>query len=669
MTPRSPSGHKQQALNNTLRLLRENKPNIAEQQLREILSVNPDDIDAMRALGVLFAVQGKFDEAERQLKTTLRKAPGFAAAHCDLGRTYLEIGNLKKAERSFKRAVEHDPKSIDAWKRLVDCLVARGKKQEAAKAYEHVVAAGRVTKMMLEAQELMVRKDFVAARGLYMEILRTDPANSEAYQELALIACRAGAYREAERLLHHSRKQDENNFRAWDLYGNVLIMRHKHDESVEVLKIGLKMHPHDPGLWTTLGLAYSRLLQGVEAIAAMEKALQINPDLPHLMIHMGDLHNTLGDTVAAASFYKRALNFQDAKAQAYWCLSNLKTYNFSDAEVTDMGKLLTEPSKKSGDVVHLNFALASSAEDREDYDTAFQHYAAGNTHHKQLTSYDPERIESETDRMIELFTPEFFQERKDYGHDDPAPIFILGMMRSGSTLLEQILGSHSQVDGTTELFEIREIVDDLKYGDDGNKPENLYPDIVDRLTAQECKALGQQYIEGTKKYRGDAPFFIDKMHANFHHIGLIKLILPNATIIDARRHPMGTCFGCYKKVFGLQDDFTTDFDDLARHFTNYSRLMDHWNDALPGSVLRVQYEDVVDDTKYQVSQMLDHCGLPFEDSCLRFYEANRTVRTPSAEQVRQPIYSDGVDFWQRYEKHLAPLKKALAPVLDDNLSK
>ena len=664
MTTNPPLGNIQQAYNNALWLLSENNPDRAEVQLREILSQFPDDVDAMRVLGLSLAAQGRFAEAEKQLKGTIQKAPDFAAAHDDLGRVYMETGNLRKAERSLKCAVKLDPTFTDAWKRLGDALLALGRKKEANDAYGHVIAANPLLQMMKEAKRLMARERYGEAEVLYKEALQKNPKNSEAYVDLALIAFKTNHSRESELLLQHARNLDENNFRGWALYGHVLMTRLKLEDSEEVLRAGLAKHPENSELWTTLGETLGQLLRAEEAVAAYEKALQIKPDQPGVMLAKGNLLNQMGDIDAAASHFKQALKHQGSKGEAYWCLSNLKTYNFSDAEVAEMERSLTALDEESNDQAHLNFALAKVAEDREEYDTAFDYYAAGNSYRKKLAEYDPGIIGNGTDRIIRLFTAEFFKERKDYGHDDQAPVFILGMPRSGSTLVEQILSSHSQIDGTMELAHMNQLLMDLIRGD-GEGQKTPYPEIVNDLTAKDCEAMGRRFIEDTKQYRGDAPYFIDKTPHNFLDIGLIHLILPNATIIDARRHPMGACFGCYKQYFPPDRSFTHDLDDLGRYFVNYSRLMDHWNIALPGKVHRVQYEDLIQDTENQVRQALEHCGLAFEEACLRFYETKRNVRTHSAQQVRQPIYSEGVDFWQNYEKHLGPLKQALALVLDD----
>lgn len=436
------------------------------------------------------------------------------------------------------------------------------------------------------------------------------------------------------------------------------------EEASAVIVEILKHDPKNAALWKTLAIIYDHRLKPKDAIAAYDKSLQLNPHQPNILLQTGHLYKQTGDPDGAISCYKQALKHPGLSGEAYWCLSNIKTYKFQDTEIAAMETLLENPDTGPEDMTYLNFALANASEDRENHDRAFNYYATANVGVNEAAPYDPTNIEQGTGRMIQLFTPEFFEQRKGYGHDDPAPIFIVGLPRSGSTLLEQILASHSQIDGTMELDSINQIIMRLmKNGSDVSV--HPYPELVSNLSPRDCKQIGEHYIRDTRKYRDDAPYFIDKMPHNFLDIGLIQLILPNATIIDARRHPMAACFSCYKQLFASSNAFTCDLESLGRYFVNYSRLMDHWNIALPGKILRVQYEDVIHDTENQVKQMLDHCGLPFEDNCLHFYETKRNVRTHSAEQVRQPIYTESIDFWRRYEKHLGPLKKALAPVLDN----
>lgn len=478
---------------------------------------------------------------------------------------------------------------------------------------------------------------------------------------LATISLKAGAFRDAERLLKHTRKQDEAGFDRWGLLGHVLKLRDKLEESGDVLKLGLSKAPNDPRLWSTLGATHAQALESQEALKAFNKSLALAPNQPQVHISIGNVQSTLGNTDTAIENFKNGLKDKDQRGEAYWSLSNLKTYEFTDAEIEDMNMTIASLRPRDSGFVPLNYALGKAAEDREDYDAAFEYYAAGAAQRSSHDNYKPEVIEKETDRMISFFTKDFFEERKGWGCEDSAPIFVLGLPRSGSTLQEQILASHSQIDGTMELHNILVISQEL---DDFNDGEDQYPEILTDVSADTLESYGERFIEETMKYRKGAPFFIDKMPNNFRHVGLIHLILPNATIIDARRHPMDACFAGFKQHFALGQSFSYDLEHIARFYVNYVRLMDHWESVLPGKILRVQYEDVIEDTEAQVKRTLDHCNLPFEEECLRFYETKRAVRTPSAEQVRQPIYSKGVGYWRHFEKHLDPLKKALEPLAD-----
>ena len=316
------------------------------------------------------------------------------------------------------------------------------------------------------------------------------------------------------------------------------------------------------------------------------------------------------------------------------------------------------------DRVYINFTLGKAFEDSEKFDQAFAHYAAGNKAKKAQSRYSAEQMTEEFEQQKQLFTPQFVSDRKGSGHSAPDPIFVVGLPRAGSTLLEQILSSHSQVDGTLELPNVLALVNDLRRG--GNMTgDNLYPSILNTLDPEKYREFGEAYIRDTQVHRQNAPFFIDKMPNNFRHIGLIKLMLPNAKIIDARRHPMGCCFSGYKQLFAEGQAFSYDLNDAGQYYRDYQSLMDTWQAIFPEQILHVQYEDVVNDFEAQVRRILDYCGLPFEEACLSFYKTERAVRTPSSEQVRQPIYRGGIDQWKNFEAHLDPLKESLGSVLND----
>jgi tetratricopeptide (TPR) repeat protein len=371
---------------------------------------------------------------------------------------------------------------------------------------------------------------------------------------------------------------------------------------------------------------------------------------------------TVGDQEGGIAAYRRAIELRPDFGETYYSLANLKTFKFADSDVETMSSKVANESLPVDCRVHFAFSLGKAFEDRKDYDQAFEYYALANQLHRDTIAYDPVQTSVAHGRMRETFSSEFFAERGEaWGCADPDPIFIVGLPRSGSTLLEQILASHSQVDGTSELPDISMIAQSLTQPRTGQ----VFPQCLVDHSAESLKALGERYLQQTRGHRAGAPFFTDKMPNNFAYVGFIKTILPNAKIIDARRHPMDSCFGCFKQHFAKGQTFTYDLFELGEFYLEYEQLMAHWDDVLPGEVLRVQYEEVVDDLEVQVRRILEFCGLPFEDQCVNFHETKRAVRTASSEQVRQPIYKGSVQTWTRFGSHLDGLREILAPVLPD----
>jgi hypothetical protein len=375
---------------------------------------------------------------------------------------------------------------------------------------------------------------------------------------------------------------------------------------------------------------------------------------------IGHIYKTLGRRNESEAAYKAALAMDPALADAYWSLADLKNYSFSDTEIAAMQHLLTNDQAERSAAAPVYFALGKAFEQREQYADAFAYYARGNALRRLDAPFDIEHFERRTARIRTFFGKDFFADRAGSGEPDPAPIFIVGLPRSGSTLVEQILASHSCVEGTMELPNIISIThqfDDMVASRDG------YPETVGTAPVGLLTALGSRYLEETAPLRTGRERFTDKLPNNFSHVGLIHAILPNATIIDARRHPMDCCFSTFKQHFAEGQTFSYDLDDLGRYYRCYLSLMDHWDAVLPCKVLHLQYEDLVRDPEANIRRLLDHCGLPFEASCLDFHQTRRSVRTASAEQVRRPIYTSGVDHWRHFEKELQPLREALGDSL------
>jgi tetratricopeptide (TPR) repeat protein len=377
----------------------------------------------------------------------------------------------------------------------------------------------------------------------------------------------------------------------------------------------------------------------------------------------GHLLKTAGRTDESVAAYRRAIRHEAGFGEAYWSLANLKTFRFGEADVVSMGEALADPSVNEPNRVHLHFALGKALEDAGDYAGSFDHYAKGNALHRARQSYDADRNAARTRHMEALFTRAFFESRRGAGCPDASPVFIVGMPRSGSTLVEQILASHPAVEGTTELPEMITMARELRELANSEDVRS-YADVLVAMEPQALRELGERYLERTRVHRKtNRPHFIDKMPNNFMHVAMIQLALPNAKIVDTRRHPMACCFSNFKQHYARGQRFSYDLTDMGRYYRDYVGLMAHFDAALPGRIHRVLYERMVEDTESEVRQLLDYCGLPFDPACLRFFENERPVRTASAEQVRQPIYRDGMDQWRRFEPWLDPLKLALGPVL------
>ena len=345
--------------------------------------------------------------------------------------------------------------------------------------------------------------------------------------------------------------------------------------------------------------------------------------------------------------------------EAYWSLANLKTYNFSDEEIKLMELQITKEDLLEREKVHFLFALGKAYEDRKDYKKSFNYYDQGNDLNRGRSTYDPKAVEAISQRILNFFDEDLIKNKNNWGHTASDPIFIVGLPRSGSTLIEQILSSHSKVEGTMELPNILNMARELGTG---TKDQTNYPEVLSKLSKNEIESLGKKYLSETKFIRSSLPIFIDKMPNNFSHIGLIHLILPNAKIIDARRNPLDTCFSCYKQLFARGQMFTYDLNEIARYYVNYIKLMDHWDEVLPGKVHKVAYEDMVQNQEQETRKLLNYCNLPFEEQCLKFYETKRAVKTASSEQVRQPIYERSLQLWKHYEEYLDQLKLGLSPL-------
>ncbi|MGA0606530.1 tetratricopeptide repeat-containing sulfotransferase family protein [Phenylobacterium sp. VNQ135] len=568
------------------------------------------------------------------------------------------------AERQAREILAVSPEHPHALRLLGAALRRQGETEAAEDAYLRSVKGSVKDPQMIAAANALVENRLAYAEQLLRERLKAQPTDVAAIRMLAETGMRLGRYEDAENLLARCVELAPSFTPARHNYATVLYRHNKPVEAIAQLDVLLAGDAENPAYLNLKAAALGRIGEYEEAIVHYAKVLGSHPKHPKTWMSYGHALKTVGRQADAVEAYRRSLALAPNLGEAWWSLANLKTVRFTDEDVAAMEAQLRKEELVEDDRFHLHFALGKAYEDRQAYADSFRHYAQGNTLRKYELSYDPEETSIHVRRSKVLFTAEFLKARAGQGSSAPDPIFIVGLPRAGSTLVEQILSSHSQVEGTQELPDI--IAMARRLGGLAKKSSaGRYPDILAELSPQQLYALGEEYLSRAEVHRKlGRPFFIDKMPNNWAHLGFIHLILPNAKVIDARRHPLGCGFSGFKQHFARGQGFTYDLTDIGRYYADYVELMAHFDQVLPGRVHRVIYEQMVTDPEAEVRRLLEYCGLPFEDACLRFYENDRAVRTASSEQVRKPIFTDAADHWRNYDIWLGPLKAALGPVLD-----
>jgi tetratricopeptide (TPR) repeat protein len=636
--------------------LREGRAATAESWLRALAAQYPGDLNCRWLLGVALLDQDKVSDSIATLERVLTVAPDFANARVDLARAYRRDGRADQAREEVRRVLQRLPHHHRAWLAYGDALVELGKFADARIAFERARLTDPQRARVESATAALIADERRNAEELFREILREDASHVAALCGLAALSLVADRPRDAERLLHHALKQSAHIPLAYRGLGPALVQLGRLKEAEAATRYLEKIEPESPQTWVTIASVATRLMRQEEALEAYERAAQLKPDEVGLRMSAGHVQKTLGRRRDSEASYKAALQMDPGRAEAYWSLADLKNYSFSDEEIAAMQRLLASDKRERSNEAQLHFALGRAFEQRHDYRQAFAHYAEGNALRRLDAPFDIEGFERRSARIRACFDEAFFAARSGSGDPSSAPIFIVGLPRSGSTLIEQILASHSQVEGTMELPNVLNMVgqfDDLSSTRDG------YPETVRRASPQQLTALGRRYLEETAALRSGRAHFTDKLPNNFSHIGLIHAILPRAILIDARRHPMDACFSTFKQHFAEGQTFSYDLEDLGRYYRCYLSLMDHWDKVLPGKVLHLQYEELVREPEANIRRLLEHCGLAFEPACLSFHETRRAVRTASAEQVRQPLYTSGVGYWRHFDKELEPLRRAL----------
>ena len=635
---------------------------VAESELLELVDNELEPHLESQALYMLTVARRYLQDFEGALASAdrlLQLRPDYGRAYQERGHAFLAMRKLDKATDAFTAAVAHHPGLAAGWRSLENLHASAGREQQARFARAQIDYLSALPPELLGVIDLTHEGHLLQADQLCRQFLQQNKHHIEAMRLLADIGIRLRVYDDAEFLLESCVELAPDNIRARGDYVKILNRKGKFGKAYDQARLLDEQQPQNPAWKLGMASALMGLGRVDEAITLYEENVERTENKAGLNVMLGHAYKARGDFDDAVAAYHAACAEQPDYGDAYWSLANTKTYAFDDDELAGMRHQESRGGASTDDRIHLCFATGKALEDRGEYGASFEYYERGNDLRQAQSGYSAARTSDMVQRQIDVCTRELFDERGDLGCQRRDPIFIVGLPRAGSTLLEQILASHSMVDGTMELHEILGLAQRLGGRSTGGEP--AYPKNLWQLEDDYFGRFGDKFISDTQAYRDDAPFFIDKMPNNFLHIGLIRLILPKARIIDARRHPMACGFSCFKQLFGEGQDFTYSLEAIGRYYSDYVRLMDHWDEVLPGFVLRVIHEDVVDDVETQVRRLLEFCELPFEEDCLEFHKTDRSIRTPSSEQVRQPIFRSGLEYWRNYEQWLAPLRNALDP--------
>jgi tetratricopeptide (TPR) repeat protein len=600
--------------------------------------------------------------AARQAEEILAVVPGQPDAIRLLARAQWASGDADAAAATLRRRTASEPRDAAAWRLLADVLQVAGNDAEADAAHLRAVEAGVNDPLLKEAALALRAERLAVAEAALRERLKAEPTDVAAIRMLAEVAARLGRYDDAAALLERCLELSPSFHEARRAYAQVLQRQERPAEALAQAERLMAVDAKNPNHGMLQASILARLGDHEAAIGLYEDLLARYPRQPKAWMSYGHALKTVGRRADSVAAYQSALEQAPQLGEVWWSLANLKTHRFGPDGIATMRGQLARSDLAEEDRLHLEFALGKALEDEADFAGAFAAYASGNAIRKAQLRFDADEISGQVGRTRSLFTPAFLEARRGLGYPARDPIFIVGLPRSGSTLVEQILASHSQVEGTMELPDMLTIVQGIDRAA-GGRERGAYPEAIANLSAGDLQALGESYLERTRIHRRtDRPLFIDKLPNNWLHVGLIQLILPNAAIIDARRHPLGCCLSGFKQHFARGQGFSYDLADIGRYYRDYVALLAHFDAVSPGKVHRVIYERMVADTEGEVRRLLDHVGLPFEDGCLRFWTNDRAVRTASSEQVRQPIFDDALDHWRNFEPWLGPLKDALGDV-------
>ncbi|HTB29797.1 MAG TPA: sulfotransferase [Steroidobacteraceae bacterium] len=622
----------------------------------------PGNRDVLYLIAVSLRYLKRIPEALEMLAELERRHPEYSRLFQERGHCYVALRRAEPAIQAFLRAVNLNSSLSASWNALEVLFRMAGRPADAQNAADQAAKLANLPREILSALSMFADGEISAAEHVVRQYLLTHGDHIEGMRLLAQIGMKLDVTDDAELLLENVLLLAPDYHAARYEYAQALLTRHKHVRARQEMEKLLEIDPNNRAYRTTHATVCTGFGDYTQALPVYREILAETPGDPELHLSIAHALKTLGRTQEAIESYRAAAGARPGYGEAYWSLANLKVYRFTDAEIAAMRAGEAAAEVRPVDRYHLCFALGKALEDRGEYAESFAFYERGNALKKAECRYRPEPLERNARLQASVCTRKFFAARQGIGapgRSPGTPIFIVGLPRSGSTLIEQILSSHSRVEGTMELADIPRLAQELKGRETLDAAPPRYPAVLAELTPEDFARLGERYLDETRVYRTGKDFFIDKMPNNFRHLGLVHLMLPNAKIIDARREPIACCFSNYKQLFASGQQFTYSIDDIARYYRMYVELMAHWTHALPGRILRVQHEEVVDDLEANVRRILEFCELEFEPGCIEFYKTARSVHSASSEQVRRPIYRAGVDQWRHYEPWLGPLRDAL----------
>ena len=637
-----------------MKLIKENKFKEAHEYVLLNLEQDSNHIESLYFGSVCARYLKNYQQSNDYLERLLTLSPDMGRAYQELGHLNRDRGSLELAAGYYRQACEMNPALISSWQFLYDYYRDIGKKDASSHALEQLENLKSLPNTLLYINQILYEGKLSEAEKMCRDFLKKDPKNTEAMSILSEIASRLGYLEDAEFLLENAVNFEPNNPELRKKYLIILRKKQKFSKAMTQAEYLCKTFPKNLSYKAQMAIEIMQNGDYEKAIEIFDSILKKAPNDPNTLTSKGHALKTFGNNIDAIKSYKLAHKAKPDHGEAYFSLANLKTYSFKTSEIALMKNQLENVNLLSKDRVYFHFALAYALEKEGEYEEAFSHLEKGNEIKKINNRYSIKGMKDEIHSQIQICDSNFFSSHGEGGLNKNDPIFILGLPRSGSTLIEQILASHSQIDGTLELPNILSMAHGLR-GHDRLSNEGKYPSVLKSLTKDQRKEMGLEYITDTFIHRDKAPRFTDKMPNNFRHIGLIHLILPNAKIIDARRYPLDCCFSIYKQLFAQGQEFSYGLEEIGNYYRNYIDLMDHWNRVLPGKILKVNNEDIINDLEGQVKRIIDYLELPFEKECISFYNTKRSVRTASSEQVRKPINKDGVERWKPYSKKLKPL--------------